>query len=146
MLRAVLVCVLLLSTIASCLFAGFFLVFIEAGLLKHQEKPGIRLINWLCFPLVIAVYLSIPAAFVVVFTSDPLRHTIALVLLSVPPVVIPLITLLTILRAGWEEITGHPAAYGGHPPGRLATVGSLALMEGLYLLPPLSAWFLSSFA
>ena len=144
MLRALLVCVLLLSTIASCLFAGFFLVFIEAGLLKQQEKPGIRMIRWLCFPLGIAVYLSIPAASVVVFTSDPTRHTIALGLLSLLPVVMPLITLLTILRAGWEEIAGHPAAYGGHPPGRLATVGSLVLMEGLYLLPPLSAWLLSS--
>lgn len=144
-LRTILVSALLLSTIASCISAGFFLVFIEEGLRKHGVGSRVSIINWLCLPLAVAVYLSIPAAFVVVFTSDPVRHTIAIVLLSVPSVLIPLITLMTVLRAGWEEIAGHPAAYGGHAPGRLATIGSLVLMQGLYLLPPVSAWFLSSF-
>ena len=142
MLRAALISALLLSTIASCFSAGFFLVFIEEGLRKHGGESRRSIVNWLCLPLAVAVYLSIPAALMVVFTSDPVRHTIAIVLLSLPPVLIPLITLTTVVRAGWQEITGHPAAYGGRPPGRFATVGSLVLMQGLYLLPPVSAWFL----
>ena len=145
-LRIVLSSLLVVSAIATCFSAGFFLVFIEEGLQKQRVRSRLSIINWLCFPLAVAVYLAIPSALVVVFTSDPLRQSIAIVLLLVPPVLIPLITLLTGLRAGWEEITGHPAAYGGHPPGRLATIGSLVLMQGLYLVPPLSAWLLVSSA
>ena len=144
-MKIALVVVLLLSSIASCFSAGFFLVFIEAGLQKRGVNPKLSVVSWLCLPLAIAVYLSIPAALMVAFTSDPVRHTIAIVLLSLPPILIPFVTLITIVRAGWEEITGHPAAHGGRPPGRLAIVGSLVLMQGLHLLPPVAAWLISPF-
>ena len=80
---------------------------------------------------------------VVIFGPDEVRPAWAL-LLAVTPVLFPITTALTALTTGWEALTGTPEAHGGRPRSRFSELGELALMEGLFLLPPATAWGLIS--
>ncbi len=143
-LRAILIVVLLLSTTASFFYAGLFLVGTTEWLRSRRVEPTRSVVDWLCFPLSVALYLSIPLALTVVFRSHPSLDTLAILLLALPAVLLPLIMLLSVLGVGWEVLVGHPASRGGRPPRWLAEIAGWVLMQGLLLLPPLAAWLLTS--
>ena len=144
-LRAVLSLVLLLSTTATFFVAGLFVAGTTESLRSRVIEPTRSVVDWLCFPLVAALYLSIPIALMVVFRSHPALDHLAILLLSLPAILVPLIVLIDVLTYGWEELVGHPAAHGGRPPSRLAEIGRLVLVQGLLLPPPVTAWLLVSF-
>ena len=143
-LRAVLIPVLVFTTICSLIVASVIAWGVSEGLSGHERRPASVLASWLSFLLVVAAFLATGAVVVVVFDPDPSHHRRSLLVLWLLPFLF-LMTIAGIILAGaWELFTGHPTAYGGRPRRRLETVSWLVLVESLFLLPPVTAWLLLS--
>ena len=144
MLRVVLNLVLVTSTIGTLFLVGMGGVGLTEWLNARGREPAKTVLGLLSFVMSVAAFFAIgPVASMVLNPGGNLPERM-LLLLCVTPMLFPITNAILILAEGWEPLTGTAVAHGGHPPSRLSELGRLALMEGLFLLPPATAWILLS--
>lgn len=144
MLRIVLNLILVTSTIGTLFLVGIGSVGLTEWLNARGREPAKTVLGLLSFVMSVAAFFAIgPVASMVLNPGGNLPERM-LLLLCVTPVLFPITNAILILAEGWEPLTGTAEAHGGHPPSRLSELGALALMEGLFLLPPVTAWSLLS--